>query len=381
MANLTTIAGQPSWTLQSNQVTAHLTRLGGHLGPVTFRLGRRTIQPFSVAPWAEEKLATDTPPILAALRGDFFCCPFGIDRGAPYRGQATPPHGETCNATWKLTRLTSRTNTHSLRATLTTRFRPGTVTKDILLRDGHSAIYQRHTLDGLAGPLTLGHHPMLKFPEAEGSGLISTSGFTSGHVFPEPLGVPAQGSYSALKPGARFTRLDRVPLALGGFTDLSTYPARRGYDDLVQLLTKPTEPFAWTAVSFPGSEYVWFSLKDPRVFNSTLFWLSNGGRYGAPWKGRHTAVLGLEEVTGYFDFSVAASAGKNPITQMGHPTTLSKSAGRDLTVNYIMAVAAIPKNFGRVSAITAVEGGVEIHTAKAKPVRVPLDTRFLTTSS
>jgi len=50
---LPVIHGQPSWPLRSSHVHAHLTRLGGHLGPVQFRLGRRTVAPLSVAPWAE----------------------------------------------------------------------------------------------------------------------------------------------------------------------------------------------------------------------------------------------------------------------------------------------------------------------------------------
>jgi hypothetical protein len=273
--------------------------------------------------------------------------------------------------------LRSGHGTTRLRATLEMKFRPGRVTKDIMLRDGHSAIYQRHTLEGLAGPLTLGHHPMLKFPETENSGLISTSGFSVGQVFPEPLGVPAQGSYSALKPAARFTRLDRVPLALGGHTDLSRYPARRGYDDLVQLLTRPAQPFAWTAVAFPEQGYAWFALKDPRVLNSTLLWISNGGRYAAPWNGRHTAVMGLEEITGYFDYGVAASVKRRFSVRPAHATTWPQRSDRPLVVNYIMALAAIPRGFGRVRAIVPVPGGVELRAGAARPVRAALDTGFL----
>jgi hypothetical protein len=377
MKAATVIAGQPSWTLESDRVIAQLTRLGGHLGPVTFRIGGRDIQPFSIAPWAEEKSAAGAPPLLTVLRGDFFCCPFGIDRGKPFRGQVTPPHGETCNSLWTLRRSKTEPGTTALRATMDMRFRPGRVTKEVFLRDGHTAVYQRHTLEGLAGPLTLGHHPMLKFPDTENSGLISTSDFSVGQVFPEPLGVPAQGSYSALKPGARFTRLDRVPLALGGHADLSAFPARRGYDDLVQLLTRPVQPFAWTAVTFPEQGYAWFALKDPRVLNSTLLWISNGGRYPPPWNGRHTAVMGLEEVTGYFDYGVAASLKHHFSVRRAHATTLSRSPMRPLVVNYVMALADIPRDFGSVRAVLPVQGGVELRGTGSSSVRLPLDVGFL----
>ncbi|MFW6058909.1 MAG: hypothetical protein ACODAQ_01930, partial [Phycisphaeraceae bacterium] len=58
-----TVMGQPSWRLASDGVEAHVTETGGHLGPVTFHLDGRRVQPFSVAPWAEEPLDADTPPM------------------------------------------------------------------------------------------------------------------------------------------------------------------------------------------------------------------------------------------------------------------------------------------------------------------------------
>jgi hypothetical protein len=73
--SLQMVHGQPSWVVRSSHVHACLTRLGGHLGPVAFRLGNRTVSPFSVAPWAEEPGARETIPLLRALRGDFFCAP------------------------------------------------------------------------------------------------------------------------------------------------------------------------------------------------------------------------------------------------------------------------------------------------------------------
>ena len=63
------------------------------------------------------------------------------------------------------------------------------------------------------------------------------------------------------------------------------------------MVAKPGD-FAWTAATLDG--YVWISLKDPRTLPSTLFWISNGGRHGEPWNGRHLRRLGLEEICGHF---------------------------------------------------------------------------------
>ena len=102
---LETVLGQPSWSFGSGLVRATLTRRGGHLAPVTFILpSGKAVQPFAVAPWAERKLPHGMPDLLRALRGDFFCCPFG-GNGYPWRWEHHPPHGETANGNWSLVSL------------------------------------------------------------------------------------------------------------------------------------------------------------------------------------------------------------------------------------------------------------------------------------
>ena len=113
-------------------------------------------------------------------------------------------------------------------------------------------------------------------------------------------------------PGAEFTSLDRVPLADGGFTDLSRYPARRGFEDLAMVVADDSLPFAWNAVTFAAEGYAWFAIRDPRVLRNTVLWISNGGRHYPPWNGRHVNVLGIEDVTAYFHDGVAASADGQP---------------------------------------------------------------------
>src|SRR5688500_3286948 len=42
---LTTVHGEPSYSLGNRDVELFVTRRGGHLGPVRFRLGRRWVKP------------------------------------------------------------------------------------------------------------------------------------------------------------------------------------------------------------------------------------------------------------------------------------------------------------------------------------------------
>lgn len=376
MPKLVTVHGQPSWTIRASRTRAHLTKLGGHLGPVEFRLGAKTIAPLSVAPWAEEPAAKKLIPLLRALRGDFFCAPFG-GNGTPWRGEKHPPHGETANSSWQCESLEHAGGRATLHASLATKIRAGRVDKFITLVDGQTVVYQRHVLSGTRGPMDVGHHAMVKFPDAPGSGVISTSRFVRGQVFPGAFESPDTYGYQSLKPGATFRSLERVPLRAGGTTDLTRYPARKGFEDLVMLSADATLPFAWTAVVFPRERYVWFSLRDPRVLRHTIFWISNGGRHYAPWSGRHTAVLGLEDVTSYFHCGLAESAAPNPLSRRGLPTVLHLDPKKPTTVNYLMAVASIPAGFDRVREIRAIKGGVEFVAANGRRARCAVDLSFL----
>jgi len=372
------VLGQPSWPVNSNTVEAFVTQLGGHLGPVTFDRRGRRIQPYSVAPWAEEKTDPALPPILKALRGDFFCMPFGGNT-KPFRGERHPIHGEPANARWKFESLDAAAGKTCLRLSLETSVRPGRVEKQITLVEGHPAVYCRHVVSGMSGPMCLGHHAMLKFPDRPGSGLISTSPFVYGQVFVEPTERPADRGYSLLKPGAEFASLASVATITGETADLTQYPARRGFEDIVMIVSQPDAPLAWTAVTFPRERYAWFALKDPAVLRNTVFWISNGGRHYAPWNGRHANVIGLEEVTAYFHLGLAESARPNPLSAKGFPTCVQLSPKRPLTVNYIMAVASIPAGFDRVAAISpnAANDAVTLTSASGKTVTLPLDAGFL----
>lgn len=368
------VLGQKSWRLATNQVEAFVTCTGGHLGPVTFHTEAGPVQPFAVAPWHDEKLPAGSPGVLRPLRGDFFCMPFGGSTST-WRGEQHPPHGEVAEKTWRL--RPGESGGDRLVAELSTKIRTGRVVKRISLRPGETNLYIRHELHGLRGPMCLGHHAMLQFPAAEGAGRIAVGPWRFGQTAPQLLEDPAQGGYAALKVGAVFRDLQRVPLANGGTTDLTRYPARSGFEDLVMVSAKAGAALGWTAVTFPAQRYVWFGLKDPRVLASTVLWHSNGGRHYAPWSGRHRGVLGLEEVTAYFHYGLAASVRPNPVSRRGIPTAIRLDPRRPLVVPYIMGVAAIPRGFDTVRRVDFRGDHVMLHAASGKTVRHPVDLAFL----
>lgn len=348
-----TIAGQPSWRIQSPKVEAYLSKTGGHLAPVLFDLGNgKKAQPFSIPPWADDTLDAATPALVRVLRGDFFCLPFG-GNDAAVNGEQHPPHGETANGEWALTDFRVKKDRTTIFLSLKTSVRAGRVDKRIMLRNDHSVVYQQHVVYGMTGAMPLGHHANLKFPDKDGSGLISTSRFVKGQVLPVPFETPEKKGYSALKPDATFDTLASVPTVFGGTADASRYPARRGYEDLLMVAADPSATIAWTAVVFPNEGWVWFSLKDPGILRNTVMWISNGGRHYAPWSGRHINVLGLEDVTAYFHLGLKPSVEPNPWSAVGFPTAveLNPDPKKPRVVNYIIGVAPIPSGFDRVKSI------------------------------
>jgi len=368
------ILGEASFEIHSDVVSAALTQDGGQLGPVEFVLGKKTVSPFHVAPWAGAKEAKALPPILRALRGDFFCMPFGGNE-SPWKTEKHPAHGETANNRWEFQVADTKGLWTGLQTVLQTTIRPTTVTKLIALHAGHTAVYSRHIVSGGSGPINFGHHAMLAFDSEHGN--VSTSRFVRGQVFPGEFEKAAEGGYSSLKPGALFNDLAKVPAADGSFADLSRYPAREGFEDLVMLSSKPGTKFGWTAVTFPKARYVWFSLKDPRVLASTVLWHSNGGRHYPPWNGRHRRVLGLEEVTSYFHYGLAESVAPNEVSQAGIPTCVILSSQQPLVVNTILGVAAIPNGFDRVKSIKPGDGEILLESMNGKSARSKIDTSFI----
>jgi len=362
-----TVFGQPSFRIATPEVEAFVTQLGAQVAPISFELNRvGTVHPFHIAPWTSEPEFADLPPIIRVLRGDFFCMPFGGSH-TEFGVGGDPLHGETANCEW--TQIHHTASSITLRLDLTVR--PGSVERKLELKPEHRCIYTTETVSGISGPMTFGHHAMLRFDE---DGLIATSPFALGEAFPGQFENPDEGGFSSLKPGARFTTLGSVPMADGGIADLTTYPAREGFEDLVMVVNDPNRPgFAWTAVTFPHRGYVWFCLKNPAVLASTVLWLSNGGRHYAPWNGRHKRVMGLEEVTSFFHAGLKASVEPNEIRDAGFKTFHELQAETPMVVHTVMGVAEVPHGFDHVADIQPGGGGIVLTSKSGQTAMAVVD--------
>ncbi len=369
--------GQPSWMVASDRVQARVTRTGGMMGPVSFDLGGRSVEPLAIAPWWNEPLKSVGSPLMQAMRGDFFCLPFGYD---PKANPPVAPHGPTANAAWRIRSCNQDKKTSSI--SLAMRLTDGAhVDKKIELRSGQTAIYVSHTFNGLCGKQSFGHHPILRFSAGAKSGMVSTGPMRFGQVFPFEFEDPSKGGYSSLRTGAWFKALKRVPLREGGFTDLSCYPQREGFEDLVMIAHRRNALFAWTAVVHASQRYAWFSLKNPALLPSTVLWMSNGGRHYPPWSGRHRHVMGVEDVCSYFNLGRGPSVRPNPWQHRGAPTCLDFSGSGQTVIPIIFGVVAVPENYARVAEIQPVGDTIVLISETGQRVQTRIDLSFLSTNA
>ncbi|RLS70410.1 MAG: hypothetical protein DWI01_07065 [Planctomycetota bacterium] len=376
-AKMETIDAQPSWILESPQVRLAVTKVGGQMAPVTFlRDSGKPVQPYHVSPWQNEGLKDLPAPVLTALRGDWFCLPFG-GNGDAFRHEKHPPHGEVAGAEWTYVDTKHDGGRHTLVLAFEPQARKGKIVKELSLVEGHNAVYSRHIVTGFSGPAPCGHHATLAMPDEPGVFRVSTSPIEFGMTNPSRFSDPAKREYQALAIAAPFTDLAHVPLLEKGTgdADLTRLPARQGYADLVQVVNKQ-DATAWTCATRTDEGWLWYALKDPKVLRSTLFWIENRGRHGSPWNGRNNC-LGLEDVTSFFADGLAASAGANLLTRRGVPTAIEFTADKPTEIRYIQGVTRVPEGFGKVVAAEYAPGSVTFVAEGGERVTVPVRHEFL----
>jgi hypothetical protein len=351
---LTVIDHAPSWRISTRQVRAWVTRAGGMIGPVTFDADTpHPVEPYHRMPWADDPAPpAELPTVLQLLRGDFFCAPFGRN-DEPFGGRRFPLHGEPANNDWTLEERRATPSGVMLRLGMRPPLLGGKIRKWIALIEGQNILYQRHDLIGMNDAIPLGHHPTLRIPPGAEPGWLSFAPHRFAHTCVAPVVTPERGGRSALRPDTAIEDLRNVPLADGGTTDLTRYPARRGCVDLAILSTRLDQPFGWTAFSLPSLGFAWFSLKNPRRLASTQVWMDHGGRSVAPWSGRNIGCLGLEEATTFFSEGAQRSNRANSMNSAGIATVVELGRKRPTRIPFIQGIVRIAPEFGAIVSIAA----------------------------
>jgi hypothetical protein len=359
------VHGAPSVHLETDVAQADITLTGAHIAPVRFLLGDRWVSPYSLAPWQPAE-ASEHDSILAHLRGDFFCLPFGEQADGPL-------HGEVSNSTWTIDAADATAAVMSM----DTVDSHAHFTKRVHLQPGQRALYQRITSSGLLGDWNYGMHPTLDLSGLNyQQGRISTSAMAHRSVNPTLFSDPERGEHQILQIGAQFEDLSSIPRIDGTTLDLSRYPTPEAHEDLVMLVNDPNSgPLGWSAVVLDG--YAWLALKDIRSLPMTLLWQSNGGRSQAPWNGQHVGRLGVEDVCSYFATSRAAAL-DNPLADQGFSTYKTFDMSYQLDFSTAHAVFATPEGFDIVDSVTPLgDTQLDVRSRSGASVLVDIDWRHV----
>ena len=302
--------------------------VGGMIAPLDFDLGDGLhISPLHVAPWAG---ASDDslPPLLAGLRGEWPCLPFGparIPDNLPADWQAQAPddawdHGYCANHAWQLVEQSATQLTLAIDLPASD---PVARLERTLRPDPHSPCLAVELLihprrDALI-PFAL--HPTFVVPE-DGVVIVG-GGYGAVHSYP----MPAEPGVSRVQPNRSAASLRALPVDGGGTLDVTALPLPFKTEELLQLADcRP--PFV---LRYPASRVEVLLDWDTAPLPDALLWISNGGRAHAPWSGSHYA-LGIEPNNSCFDLTrVATPPAAHPLAKR---TGLRLQAGVATRITY-----------------------------------------------
>ena len=166
-------------------------------------------------------------PVLVALRGDWFCMPFGGNADA-FRGEQHPPHGEVAGGKWRLVESKIDSKFATLKVELETKVRPGRVTREWSLVEGHNVVYGTDTIEGFAGPAPLGSSRHAGHARQGGRGAHRHQPDQVRHDQSRPSSAIPRRANTNPSPSARDSLISRkVPLQFKGAPDADVDPVAR----------------------------------------------------------------------------------------------------------------------------------------------------------
>jgi hypothetical protein len=344
----------------------------GHLRTLELEHRGRTVAPLHVAPWVNDApIDRDAAlsPIEQALASDFLCAPFCASDVEP-----GPSHGWTASAPWHLTGQSNEVEAAEATYRLSRPVMGAEVTKSLRLRAGEPFLYVEHQFTGGTGHVPVSHHAMIRVTDKAAISYSPKAMVFTGDQPPES--DPARGR-SLLKYPSQGEDLGAVPLAAGGVVDVGTYPVADRHEDVVDLVEAPGNTLGWTAVVREAEDDIVLLLKNSRVLPQTTLWMSNGGRDYAPWNGRHTRVLGLEDGRSFGTAGHRASIEPNVLTARGIPTAFDLET--EPSIRYAIGAVPRPEGWTRIESVGVDGEAVVLAETGGNSITLPFAAGWLLT--
>lgn len=352
--------------ISSGSVAFDFNCCGGSLQnfAVTAEDGRVT-RPLHTAPWTSEtaKLPDDIAMVERQLSGDFFCAPFGVNPDGPI-------HGATANGFWRAaSRVQNRDGAACHTYRLEDRVSGAVVSKTLTVRPDHPVLYQSHRFEGGSGHLPVAHHAMIRVP---GGAKLSFSKKQFGITPEAPPESDPQRGFSLLAYPQRFEGLGAVRTAAGERVDASFYPFSERHEDIVVLAEAIGREIGWSAALAQKDNFLFFAVKDATALPETLLWMSNGGRNYAPWSGRHSSVLGIEEAATacHAGGAFTSSDTKSP-SGLKQGLVLKASSAHE--IRYGFGAVPAPPHWREVADIRISTSALTLVDVSAEELTVPFD--------
>lgn len=359
-------------TLELDPISLTLDLSVGHIAELKIRDGQRVLTPLHRAPWVDVPdtvFPESTPPNVRRLSGGFFCAPFGRNDM-----EDAPSHGWPANSAWDHCENVTRDDRLTGIFRLQKLVMGAIVEKRITLIAGHPFVYQEHCISGGTGSVSAAHHVMVHM--AEGGDLV-VSAKTGARTPPDALeSDPARGR-SRLAYSAETKELTAFPLADGGTADLTSYPVAARHEDFVTLAEAPGQALGWSVVSRKAEQDRVIVLKRSDILPVTMLWMSNGGRDYAPWSGRHTGVLGIEDARAS-PLGHADSCRDNALTRAGVATAFELNVGSTIGIRQIIGACTAETGDSKVEGLwEEKEGKLAVRLQDGTVCRLSYDPAFL----
>lgn len=362
----------PFHTIEAEGIRVTLDLRVGHIRSLVVTRDGRRLAPFHTAPWVDDPAITGDetlPGNLRFLSGDFFCAPFSTSDV-----EDTPQHGWPGNSPWSHIGTTQQPDGVTASYRLERPVMGARLEKRLTLRNDHPFLYETHVFSGGDGAVPVANHAMVHLPEG---GRLAFSPKDAIETPPAPVETDPALGRSRLAYPARTQDPTRLPMADGGFADLTRYPIAERHEDFVMLVERRGSRLGWCAVSRPASRDAMVSLKDPVEFPVTFLWFSNGGRDYAPWNGRHSGVLGVEEGRANSIHGHRASMGPNPLSDAGIPTALTLRPDGQVAVHNVIGALSLPASGSPITAAEPRGGSLALLCEDGTSFSVPFDAAFL----
>ena len=310
-------------------------QLFGCMVTTQFELGGKAIRPLYEAPWSD----FPDDPMLAHLKGDFLCVPFGHAPESlahfPHGwselspGETPQGHGYAANRAWDVE--WARDESARFRLDYPADDPVEWVAREVTCTGDAVAITDEIAMRADAR-LPLGLHPMMQLPDRVGAARLTPPPCRTIASYP----VPSEDT-SILKPSSRFLDLSAAPLSEGGTIDLTRLPLDAMTEELI-LLCDVTKPEA--SLDNLADGYRLTMSWDSALLKHCLLWVSNRGRSFAPWNSRNLC-LGIEPVTSAFELGPAVSAALNPLSQEGISTAVDLHAGDVRSISHRLSASLL----------------------------------------